>query len=76
MDKNSPATSCAFRRKAVRHRSMEDLTSVFGMGTGVSPPLWSPVTTKQSVTFIYLNQLRFFPEPIFHRIFITVLRIL
>ena len=21
---------------------MEDLTSVFGMGTGVAPPLWSP----------------------------------
>ena len=45
------AASALFRRKAVLMRSQRDLTSVFGMGTGVTLSLWPPTTLNYTLTF-------------------------
>ena len=45
------AASALFRRKAVLMRSQRDLTSVFGMGTGVTLSLWPPTSLNYTLTF-------------------------
>jgi hypothetical protein len=46
-----------FPPKAVPVRSLRDFTSVFGMGTGVAPSLWPPVSQKGGVSFLYLKEV-------------------
>ena len=46
------AASALFRQKAVLMRSQRDLTSVFGMGTGVTLSLWPPTSLNYSENFI------------------------
>jgi hypothetical protein len=33
--------------------ALEGLTSVFGMGTGVSPPLWSPGRCNKVIVLVH-----------------------
>ncbi len=50
--KSSLATSRLFRQSAVPVESLRDLTSVFGMGTGVALSPWSPVCNMSALKLI------------------------
>ena len=50
--KSNLATSRLFRQSAVPVESLRDLTSVFGMGTGVALSPWSPVFNVSALKLI------------------------